>query len=139
MLFDSNSIKVFDAFPCFGFPFESRITLLFSSKHVISNFFLRSSSYLWISVSSNRSSTFCKSPIMPLKVFTISISVFCSVYRNTQKHFIKDSLISFSLGLLYPFAFYFISSSLRICAISDKGKKDLNAFINLVILFHCFN
>jgi len=51
------------------------------------------------------------------------ISVFCSVYRNTQKHFIKDSLISFSLGLLYPFAFYFISSSLRICAISDKGKK----------------
>ena len=51
------------------------------------------------------------------------ISVFCAVYRNTQKHFIKDSLISFSLGLLYPFAFYFISSSLRICAISDKGKK----------------
>jgi len=51
------------------------------------------------------------------------ISVFCAVYRNTQKHFVKDSLISFSIGLLYPFVFYFISSSLRICAIKDKEQK----------------
>ena len=30
------------------------------------------------------------------------ISVFCGVYRNTQITFIKDSVISFSINLIYP-------------------------------------
>ena len=51
------------------------------------------------------------------------ISIFCAVYKNTQIHFIKDSLVSFSICLLYPFAFYFISSALRVCSIRDKKKR----------------
>ena len=51
------------------------------------------------------------------------ISMFCAVYKNTQIHFIKDSIISFSICLIYPFAFYFISSALRVCSIRDKQKR----------------
>ena len=46
-----------------------------------------------------------------------TITCFCSVYVNTQTAFIKDSLISFALGLLYPFGLYLIPSILRIIAI----------------------
>ena len=45
------------------------------------------------------------------------ITCFCEVYRNTQTAFIKDSLTSFGLGLLYPFALYLMPSTLRIIAL----------------------
>ena len=51
------------------------------------------------------------------------ISVFCGVYRNTQIHFIKDSIISFSICLVYPFVLYFISSSLRVLSLRDSKKR----------------
>lgn len=49
------------------------------------------------------------------------VTAFCSVYRNTQIIFIKDSIFSFIGGILYPFGLYFISALLRI--ISLKSKK----------------
>ena len=45
------------------------------------------------------------------------ITSFCAVYQNTQIAFIKDSLVSFCLGLLYPFVLYLIPSSLRIISL----------------------
>ena len=51
------------------------------------------------------------------------ISSFCSVYENTQIAFIKDSLMSFLLSLIYPFLLYSIPSWLRLCAIRSKNKK----------------
>ena len=51
------------------------------------------------------------------------ISVFCGVYTNTQIAFIKDSAISFSICLIYPFIIYFFSNSLRICALRDSKKR----------------
>ena len=51
------------------------------------------------------------------------ITCFCAVYENTQIAFIKDSLLSFALGLLYPFVLYFIPSALRIISLKYcKGK-----------------
>ena len=50
-------------------------------------------------------------------VYWYIISVFCGVYRNTQIHFIKDSVISFSISLAYPFALYLLSTGLRICSL----------------------
>ena len=51
------------------------------------------------------------------------ITCFCSVYENTQIAFIKDSLLSFALGLIYPFVLYLIPSVLRIIALKCyKGK-----------------
>ena len=46
-----------------------------------------------------------------------AIACFCAVYENTQKAFIKDSISSFALGLLYPFVLYIIPATLRIIAL----------------------
>ena len=43
-----------------------------------------------------------------------TVTAFCSVYENTQITFLKDSLLSFLLGLLYPFVLYLIPAALRI-------------------------
>ena len=59
------------------------------------------------------------------------ISVFCGVYRNTQIAFIKDSAISFSFCLTYPFILYLISSSLRICALRDKKRQRFKCIYDL--------
>ena len=56
-------------------------------------------------------------------IYWYIISIFCGVYRNTQVHFIKDSMISFSIGLIYPFILYFISASLRTCSLRDPKKR----------------
>ena len=51
-----------------------------------------------------------------------TVSSFCGVYENTQITFLKDSLLSFLLGILYPIAIYLIPSALRICALRNaKG------------------
>ena len=53
------------------------------------------------------------------------ITAFCAVYQNTQIIFIKDSISSFLLGLLYPFVLYLFPSFFRIIALCDKTKKRL--------------
>ena len=53
------------------------------------------------------------------------ITAFCSVYENTQIIFIIDSLLSFFIGLLYPFILYFIPTGLRFI------KKNLKVFYSL--------
>jgi hypothetical protein len=65
------------------------------------------------------------------------ISVFCAVYRNTQLVFIKDSVYSFAMGLVYPLFLYFISVIFRICALRDKKKNSrcLYKFSDVIPLF----
>ena len=64
-------------------------------------------------------------------------SAFCSVYINTQNIFIIDSITSFSLGLVYPFALYLIPTGLRILSLSVKNKKNLKFiyFLSNIIPF----
>ena len=50
-----------------------------------------------------------------------TITCFCAVYVNTQIAFIKDSISSFVLGLLYPFLLYLFPAILRL--ISLRAKK----------------
>ena len=45
------------------------------------------------------------------------ITCFCAVYQNTQVAFIKDSLLSFTLGNVIPFVEYLIPSFIRIIAL----------------------
>ena len=49
--------------------------------------------------------------------------MFGAIYRNTQVHLLKDTLISFALSLLYPFAFYLLPGLFRITALSDEKRK----------------
>ena len=58
-----------------------------------------------------------------LSLFWYYISIFCAVYKNTQIHLIKDTLISIGTSLLYPFIFYLFPGIFRIPALSNKNKK----------------
>ena len=53
------------------------------------------------------------------------ISAFCAVYVNTQRIFITNSVLSFCLGLLCPFAIYTIPTGIRFLALSTKKRKNL--------------
>jgi len=58
-----------------------------------------------------------------LLIFWYYLSMFCAIYRNTQYHLIKDTLISFGLSLIYPFAIYLLPGIFRIPALSDRNNK----------------
>ena len=51
------------------------------------------------------------------------VSAFCAVYENTQRVFIRDSLMSFLLSLIYPFILYSIPTFLRLIALRCTNKK----------------
>ena len=52
-----------------------------------------------------------------------TISCFCCVYKNTQIAFIKDSISSFCLGLLYPFILYLFPTILRTISLKFHKKR----------------
>ena len=56
-----------------------------------------------------------------LILFWYYISCFCSIYINTQIHLIKDTLISFSLSLIYPVFLCFIPGIFRIPSLRGKN------------------
>ena len=57
-----------------------------------------------------------------LVLFWIYLACFCAVYKNTQIHLIKDTIISFGISMIYPFAIYTIIGILRIQALKKKKK-----------------
>ena len=59
--------------------------------------------------------------------FWYYISCFCAVFRNSQKHLLKDTLISFGFSMMYPLGINFFPGLLRIPALRDKkgNKKTL--------------
>jgi hypothetical protein len=57
-----------------------------------------------------------------LIIFWYYLASFCAVYKNTQVYLIKDTLISFSTSLLYPFVINLFPGLFRIPAIQKKNK-----------------
>ena len=51
------------------------------------------------------------------------ISAFCAVYQNTQKIFLRDSLISFLTALLDPFIIYGFTTILRAISLCGCCRK----------------
>ena len=49
------------------------------------------------------------------------ITCFCAVYKNTQYHLIKDTLIGFFISLLSPFATKLLPGIFRIYGIKRKN------------------
>ena len=58
-----------------------------------------------------------------LLFFWYFISCFCAVYTNTQSVLIKDTLISFSLSMVYPFGLNLFPGLFRIPSLRDKTQK----------------
>ena len=58
-----------------------------------------------------------------LLLFWYYISCFCAIYKNTQIHLIKDTIVSFILSLLYPIGLCLIPGIFRIPSLrSSKGE-----------------
>ena len=69
-----------------------------------------------------------------LLFFWYYLSMFGAIYRNTQYHLIKDTLISFGLSLIYPFFIYLLPGFFRIPALSNPKNKRKYLY-NLSLLF----
>ena len=72
-----------------------------------------------------------------LLFFWYYISLFGAIYRNTQLHLLKDTLLSFILSLIYPFGIYLLPGIFRIPALSNEKKKRkcLYSFSKLLQIF----
>ena len=58
-----------------------------------------------------------------LLFFWYYLSMFGAIYKNTQFHLLKDTLISFALSQLYPFGIYLIPGIFRIASLIHSNKK----------------
>ena len=57
-----------------------------------------------------------------LLFFWYYISMFGAIYRNTQYHLLKDTLISFAMSLVFPFGIYLLPGLFRIPALSAQKR-----------------
>ena len=64
-----------------------------------------------------------------LTFFWYYLASFGAVYKNTQLYLLKDTLISFSLALVYPFGIYLIPGIFRISSLKNT-KKDKKCIYN---------
>ena len=60
-----------------------------------------------------------------LILFWFYLICFCGIYKNTQIHLIKDTLISFGLSLLYPFILNLLPGIFRIPSLNRNNKEYL--------------
>ena len=65
-----------------------------------------------------------------LTAFWIYLACFCYVYKNTQIHLIKDTVISFSTSMITPFILYILPGLFRLGALKSK-KKDMTCLFKL--------
>jgi len=63
------------------------------------------------------------------------ISIFGVIYKNTQMHLLKDTLISIGLSLIFPLIIYLLPGIFRIPSLSNKKRKCLYNFSKILQLF----
>ena len=70
-----------------------------------------------------------------LLFFGYYVGCFCAVYKNTQIQLIADTLLSFSISLLYPLILYFIPGLFRIPSLknSNECKYRISKIIQLIV------
>ena len=62
-------------------------------------------------------------------LFWYYLGCFCAVYKNTQYHLIKDTLISFCLGYITPFGTNIVTALIRIHSLKRYTKANRLLFI----------
>ena len=63
-----------------------------------------------------------------LVFFWFYLSCFSAVYKNTQIHLIKDTLISFGTSFISPFVIYLLPGIFRIPALKNNNRAILYGF-----------
>ena len=69
-----------------------------------------------------------------LFLFWYYLSCFCAVYVNTQIHLIKDTLISFSLSLIYPFILNLFPGLFRMPSLKNSNRELIYKISNIIQL-----
>ena len=69
-----------------------------------------------------------------LFLFWYYLSSFCAVYENSQIHLIKDTLISFSLSMIYSLGIYLIPGIFRIPSLRSNKREKLYRFSKIIQL-----
>ena len=72
-----------------------------------------------------------------LLFFLYYISIFGVIYKNTQIHLFKDTLMSFGLSLIFPFVIYLLPGIFRLPSLSSKN-KNREYLYNFSKFFHLF-
>ena len=71
-----------------------------------------------------------------LLFFWYYLSCFSAIYKNTQLHLIKDTLISYGLSMLYPFAINIFPGIFRIPALrNNKKNRELMFKVSKILQF----
>ena len=72
--------------------------------------------------------------LLLLSSFWYYISAFCAVYKNSQLLLFENTLSSYALSLIYPFALNLFPGIFRISALraKNKNKNCLYSFGNLI-------
>ena len=99
-----------------------KINILKKSKYLIKTLTIKFTLYFIIS-------------FLFLIFFWYYISIFGVIYRNTQIHLLKDTLISFILSLILPFFIYLLPGIFRIPSLSNKKRKCLYNFSKILQSF----
>ena len=82
----------------------------------------------------NRIGIFFILSFLAMIFFWYFISSFCAVYKNTQLILIKDTLISLSFSMIYPFGLYLLPGMFRIPSLkAPKKDKKCVYFIGSII------
>ena len=70
-------------------------------------------------------------------LFWYYLGCFCAVYKNTQYHLIKDTLISYGIGIITPFGTFLIPGIFRIPSLKEftQGRKKMYKLSKLVQRF----
>ena len=69
-----------------------------------------------------------------LLLFFYYLSCFCAIYKNTQIHLIKDTIISFGISLLYPIGLFLIPGILRLPSLkAPKNNRNIMFDISKII------
>ena len=56
-------------------------------------------------------------------MFWYYLSMFCTIYNQTQYHLIKDTLISFGLSFISPLGIYLLPGIFRISSLANRNNK----------------
>ena len=72
-----------------------------------------------------------------LYLFWLFLGCFCGVFRNSQIHLIKDTLISYGFGFIYPLGIYLFSGFFRIISL-NAPKKDRNCLFQISLIIQLF-
>ena len=160
LFLDDNTMhKIYESKGCFNFEYQLPKIIYSSLISIVLNTilkFLSLSNKDIINLKDNKSKNEAderkKSLVKKLKVkfifyFILSIifllslwyfiAMFGAIYKNTQIHLLKDTLISFGLSLIYPFFINLLPGFFRVPALSNPKKniKCLYLFSKLLQLF----